>query len=49
VTIQSSLKQLIALWYFIVVTVKAQITNQPQKLHSNKTYKIPESILIQRQ
>jgi len=53
VTIQSSLKQLIALRYFIAVTVKAQITNQLQKLHSNKMYKIPEkipeSILIQRQ
>lgn len=39
VTIQSSLKQLIALQYFTAVTVKAQITTQPQKLHSNKTYK----------
>jgi len=39
VTIQSSLKQLIALQYFTAVTVKAQITNQLQKLHSNKTYK----------
>lgn len=39
VTIQSSLKQLIALQYFTAVTVKGQITNQPQKLHSNKTHK----------
>jgi hypothetical protein len=39
VTIQSSLKRLIALQYFTAVTVKAQIINQLQKLHSNKTYK----------
>jgi hypothetical protein len=39
VTIQFSLKQLIALQYITAVTVKAQITNQPQKLHSYRTYK----------
>jgi hypothetical protein len=39
VTIQSSLKQLTGLQYFTAVTVRAQITNQLQKLHSNKTYK----------
>lgn len=39
VTIQSSLKQLTTLQYFTAVTVKAQITKQLQKLHSNKTYK----------